>query len=70
MISKKALEEFKQVWKKEFNEEISDEKAMEEAINLLTLMNVIYRPAKKEWVEELEKDEQTNSEEGDKDSQS
>lgn len=55
MLSKKALEEFKAIWRKQFKEDISDEKATEEAINLLTLFDVIYRPLKKEWVQEKEK---------------
>lgn len=55
MLSKKALEEFKTIWRKQFNEDITDEKATEEAINLLTLFDVIYRPIKKEWAEELDK---------------
>ncbi len=54
MLSKKALEDFKTIWHEQFNEDITDEKATEEAINLLTLFDVIYRPIKKEWVDELE----------------
>jgi hypothetical protein len=54
MISKEALEEFKQIWREEKGEEISDEFAMEEATNLLTLYNAIYRPIKKEWMEDYE----------------
>ncbi len=50
MISKKALEEFKAIWRKEFHEDISDDKAMEQATSLLTLMNAVYRPIKKEWL--------------------
>lgn len=57
MISKEALEEFKKIWKEQPNEEISDEKALEEGINLLTLVNAIYRPVKKEWLKELEEKE-------------
>lgn len=55
MLSKKALDEFKQIWREEKGEEVSDELAVEEAINLLTLFNAVYRPVKKEWVEEYEK---------------
>lgn len=55
MLSKKALEEFKAIWREQFGEDISDQKATEEGINLLTLMNAIYRPIKKEWVDELDK---------------
>ena len=49
MIPKKALEEFKQIYKRE---DISDELAMEEAVTLLTFFNVVYRPIKKEWLQE------------------
>lgn len=52
MISEQALREFKQIWKEEKGGEISDELAIEEAINLLTLYNAIYRPIKKEWLED------------------
>ena len=54
MISDEALKEFKQIWKKEFGEDISDEKAAEEGINLLTMFDAIYRPIKKEWLKEYE----------------
>ena len=54
MISKEALEEFKAIYKKEYNEDISDEDALEMATKLLTMMNAIYRPIKKEWLEESE----------------
>lgn len=56
MISAKALQDFKQIWKEEKGEEISDELAMEEAVNLLTLYNAIYRPIKKEWSQEYDND--------------
>jgi len=52
MLSKKALEDFKRIWKEEFGEEPSDEVAVEQATKLLTLMNAVYRPVKKEWVKE------------------
>jgi hypothetical protein len=52
MISKEALDEFKTIWKEEFNEDIPDDVALKEATNLLTLMNVVYRPIKKEWLKD------------------
>ena len=55
MISKEALEEFKKIWREEKGTEILDEEATEEAVNLLTLYNVIYRPIKKEWMEDYER---------------
>ena len=51
MISEKALKEFKEIWKVEFGEEISDELALENAIALLTLTDISYRPVKKMWLE-------------------
>lgn len=54
MLSDKALEEFKKIWREEKGEDISDEKAAEEAINLLTLMDAIYKPIKKEWLKDFE----------------
>ena len=56
MISQTALQEFKKIWFEEFGEEISDERATELGINLLMLFNYIYRPIKKEWLEEFSDD--------------
>ena len=60
MVSEKALREFKNIWKEEFGEDISDEKALEEATALLTMFDAIYKPIRKEWVEEYENNHQTN----------
>lgn len=56
MISKQALEEFKEIWKAETGSEIDDQRALAEATRLLVFMNAIYRPLKKEWVNEDEND--------------
>lgn len=53
MISDDTLKTFKEIWREEVGEEISDEAAMEEAANLLTVMNAVYRPIKKEWLKEF-----------------
>jgi len=42
-LSKEAIEEFKQIYKAEFGEEISDQEATEKAIRLINLIRVIYR---------------------------
>lgn len=56
MLSKQALDEFKEIWKKEYGEDISDADALERATNLLTMFDAVYRPIKKEWLDEhLEK---------------
>ncbi len=57
MISEKALKEFKTIWLEEFGEEIMDEKALEEAVALLTMFDAIYRPIRREWVEEQEENQ-------------
>lgn len=44
MLSRKAIKEFKQIWKEKFNEEISDEEAKRKGLNLLHLFKLIYRP--------------------------
>jgi hypothetical protein len=54
MISQKALEEFKEIWHQQFGEDISNKKATEEGINLLTMFNAIYRPIKEQWVDDCD----------------
>ncbi len=54
MISRQALKEFKEIWKEEYGNNISDDLALKKAINLLTLMDTIYRPIKKEWLNEYD----------------
>lgn len=43
-LSKEAIQEFKEIYLKEFKEEISDEKAQELGQNLIDLFRIIYRP--------------------------
>lgn len=50
MLSQQALKEFKQIWKEEYQEEISDESAIEKGSNLLVFFDNIYRPIKKDWL--------------------
>lgn len=52
MLSEEALAAFKKLYIEEFGEEISDEEATELGVSLLSLFNQIYRPVKKEWLEE------------------
>lgn len=51
MISEQALQEFMAIWDEEKGAPISREEAVEEAVNLLTLYNAVYRPVKSEWLE-------------------
>lgn len=52
MLSKKAIDEFKAIYKKEFNEDLSYEEALEKGTKLINLFKVIYSPIpkKKEFV--------------------
>jgi len=43
-LSKKAIDEYKEIYKRKFGEEITDQEAYEQASNLLRLFKVIYRP--------------------------
>jgi len=43
-LSKEAIKEFKDIYRKEFKEDISDGKAQELGENLISLFKVIYRP--------------------------
>lgn len=52
MLSKQALEEYKEIHKQETNTVLADEVLLDEAINLLTLFDRVYRPIKKVWLQE------------------
>jgi hypothetical protein len=64
MILKQALEEFKEIWRKENpGQDIDDKAAMDQAVALLTLMDTVYKPVKKEWLEKYKEElPQRNSE--------
>ena len=47
ILSKSAIEEFKKIYRNEYGEDISDEEAIELAVNLLGLFKCIYRPLPK-----------------------
>jgi len=49
MISKEALEEYKAIYKEQYGKDVSDAEALDQAANLLTMMNAVYWPIKKEW---------------------
>lgn len=49
-MTDEALAQFKKLWKEEFGEDLPDNVALEEATAVLTLLNAIYRPIKKEWL--------------------
>lgn len=53
MLSPQALEEFKQIWKEEVGEEISDDFASAHARTLLRAVDKTYKPIKKKWLEKF-----------------
>jgi hypothetical protein len=55
MISEEALKEFKIIYKKEFDIELSDKDASEKATKLLNLVRAVYRPILKNDYEKLQK---------------
>lgn len=61
MLSTQALQEFKEIWKLEFGEELSNDFAIEEAVNLLTMFNAVYRPIKEEWLSEINYERKTET---------
>lgn len=52
MLTKQALEEYKQLHREETGKVLPDDVLANEAINLLTLFNFVYRPIKKAWLQE------------------
>lgn len=55
MISDKALKEFKAIYKKNFDIELSDQDALDSATKLLRLVEIIYKPMTKEEYERVQK---------------
>ncbi len=51
MLSQTALQDFKRLYEEEYGEVLPNAEALELATNLLTFMDYVYRPIKKEWVD-------------------
>ena len=47
MLPPKAIEEFKEIYKQEFGEDLSDKEALEKATRVINLFQVIYKPIPK-----------------------
>lgn len=47
-LTKKAIEEYKEIYYKKFGKSISDAEALEQGTRLINLMRVIYKPIPKE----------------------
>lgn len=46
MLSQQAIKEFKEIYERRFNKTISNQVALKMATELLTLIKVVYQPAK------------------------
>jgi hypothetical protein len=53
-----ALQEFKMIWRQETGQEITDKEALDAAVALLHLFDVIYRPIPKDWSDEYDNHKQ------------
>ena len=60
MISEQALQEFKMIWKDETGQDMTDKEALDAAVALLHLFDVIYRPIPKAWSDEYDNQHQIN----------
>ncbi|MBP9818594.1 MAG: hypothetical protein KBC87_01355 [Candidatus Pacebacteria bacterium] len=54
MLSKQALDEYREIYRNEHGKVPSDEILVEEATKLLTVFDLVYRPVKKVWLKEYE----------------
>jgi hypothetical protein len=52
-LSKEAIEEFKEIYRKECGEEISDQEAYEKGSRSIELFKIIYKPIPQENKENL-----------------
>jgi hypothetical protein len=48
-LTKEDINKYKEIYRQEFGEDISDQEAFEQATNLINMMRVVYRPIKKSW---------------------
>lgn len=50
MLSEQSIEKYREIYRKEFGEEISHEEAAEQAQRLLNLARVVMQPMPKSWL--------------------
>lgn len=48
MITREAIQEFKEIWAKKYRQELTDDEALAKATTILTLFKSIYLPIKLE----------------------
>jgi hypothetical protein len=55
MLDNEFLDKYKQIYKKKFHKDISDQEALEQATKLLCLVKAIYKPMTKEDYKKLQR---------------
>ncbi|OGK50778.1 hypothetical protein A3A55_04510 [Candidatus Roizmanbacteria bacterium RIFCSPLOWO2_01_FULL_40_14] len=60
-LSKKAIGEYKAIYKKQFGKDITDAEAEEQGMRLLRLFQIIYKPIPKSWVKKQNYEETTKT---------
>lgn len=55
MLPKKAIDEYKAIYKKHFGKDISDSEAEEQGMRLLRIFQIIYKPIPKSWLKAKDK---------------
>ena len=68
MISNKQLEKFKDIYKRNFDKDISDQEALKKATKLLRLVEIIYKPMTQEEYNQVQKHRRKDKESKDKES--
>ncbi|MCK5475456.1 MAG: hypothetical protein KAI71_02650 [Candidatus Pacebacteria bacterium] len=55
MISEEQLKKYKDIYRKKFGKEISDQEALEQGTKLISLMEIIYKPITKNKFKAVQK---------------
>lgn len=55
MISEKMLEKYKEIYKRKFGKDISDQDALEQATKLVRLVEIVYQPMTEEDYKKVQK---------------
>ncbi|MBD3245288.1 MAG: hypothetical protein GF335_04855 [Candidatus Moranbacteria bacterium] len=55
MLTEQEIRQFRDLWQSRFGEEISDEKAKEEGLKLVRLVEAVYKPVNKQNLTDINK---------------
>lgn len=60
MVSQEALQKLKAVFLEDYGYVPEDKELLLQATHLLTLMNIVHRPIKKQWAQDYEQKRKSN----------